>query len=94
MTACATKPNHYTRWKIQPIEFIRANNLDFARANIIKYIMRYDDKDGLKDLDKAQQYLTWLREDFEQRPKTFPPSTGTTVTLTEEEAKKLLITPL
>lgn len=57
-------PNHYSRWSIEPIEFIRANRLDFARANIIKYIMRYDAKDGMKDLDKAQQYMDWLREDF------------------------------
>jgi hypothetical protein len=57
-------PKHYSRWKIEPITFIRANDLDAIRANIIKYIMRYDAKDGLKDLDKAQQYLTWLREDY------------------------------
>ena len=69
-------PVHYGRWKIQPIEFIRANQLDFARANIIKYIMRFDAKDGIKDLDKAQQYMDWLREDFlaKQEPPTFPPS--------------------
>ena len=70
-------PVHYGRWKIQPIEFIRANQLDFARANIIKYIMRFDAKDGIKDLDKAQQYFDWLREDFlakkAQEPVTFPP---------------------
>jgi hypothetical protein len=59
-----TRPAHYSRWKIEPIEFIRANELDAIRANIIKYIMRYDAKDGIKDLDKAQQYLTWLREDY------------------------------
>lgn len=63
-TKTVKNPVHYTRWKIQPIEFIRANNLDFARANIIKYIMRHDVKDGIKDLDKAQQYMDWLREDF------------------------------
>ena len=57
-------PNHYSRWSIEPITFIRANSLDFARANIIKYIMRYDAKDGLKDLDKAQQYMDWLKEDW------------------------------
>jgi len=59
-----TNPNHYSRWVIEPIVFIRANKIDALRANIIKYIMRYDAKDGLEDLDKAQQYLSWLREDF------------------------------
>lgn len=56
-------PNHYSRWKIEPIEFIRANELDALRANIIKYIMRFDAKEGLKDLRKAQKYLEWLIED-------------------------------
>lgn len=57
------EPHHYTRWTIQPIDFIRANKLDFARANIIKYIMRHEHKDGLRDLEKAKQYLDWYIED-------------------------------
>jgi hypothetical protein len=56
-------PSHYSRWKIEPIEFIRANQLDALRANIIKYIMRYDAKEGLNDLLKARRYLDWLIED-------------------------------
>lgn len=67
----STRPNHYSRWKIQPIEFIRANQLDFARANIIKYIMRFDAKDGIKDLDKAQQYMDWLRIDYLAKDTNF-----------------------
>jgi hypothetical protein len=62
------KPKHYSRWKIEPIEFIRANELDFYRANIIKYIMRHDAKDGLKDLEKALQYLKWYIEDMYPTP--------------------------
>lgn len=56
-------PEHYTRWKIQPIEFIRANRLGFDAANIIKYVLRHDEKDGLRDLLKAKQYLEWMIED-------------------------------
>jgi hypothetical protein len=63
------RPKHYSRWKIEPIEFIRANNLDALRANIIKYIMRFDAKEGRKDLEKAQQYLTWLIEDWDERAR-------------------------
>jgi hypothetical protein len=69
MTDYVINPPHYARWKIQPVEFCRANNLDFMRANIIKYIMRYDAKDGLKDLDKAQNYLRMLIEDATQAAK-------------------------
>lgn len=57
-------PSYYVRWKIQPKDFCRANKLDFIRANIIKYIMRYDAKDGIKDLEKALDYLKMLIEDY------------------------------
>ena len=31
---------HYKQYKIQPIEFIVANKLDFIQGNIIKYCLR------------------------------------------------------
>lgn len=55
-----TSPSHYTRWAIQPLDFIARNNLDFLRGNIIKYILRFDAKDGLQDLEKARTYLERL----------------------------------
>lgn len=55
-------PSHYSRWQIEPLDFISANNLDFLRGNIIKYIMRYDAKGGMEDLKKAQVYLDKLIE--------------------------------
>jgi hypothetical protein len=63
-------PSHYSRWKIEPIDFIRANQLDALRANIIKYIMRYDAKEGMKDLLKARRYLDWLIEDAQVDDRT------------------------
>ena len=60
INADQTFPTHYTRWKIQPIDFITANNIDFLRGNIIKYILRYDAKNGLEDLKKAEAYLAKL----------------------------------
>jgi len=45
---------------IQPIEFIEANNLPFHESNIIKYITRWRNKNGLEDLHKAQWYLNRL----------------------------------
>jgi hypothetical protein len=50
-------PTHYSRWKMQPIEFIAVNDLPFWVANVIKYTMRFDAKDGLQDLYKAREYL-------------------------------------
>lgn len=52
-----TDPVHYSRWKIQPLDFCMANDLPFWLGNIIKYTMRYDAKDGLQDLYKARVYL-------------------------------------
>lgn len=50
-------PDHYSRWKIEPLKFIMTNNLPFWMGNVIKYIMRWDRKDGLQDLKKARSYL-------------------------------------
>lgn len=52
--------NHYARFPIQPVVFIAENNLDFLTGNIIKYVLRHDAKDGLKDLEKARHYLDML----------------------------------
>lgn len=52
-----TLPVHYTRYKIEPIYFIRENNLPFWMGNVIKYVTRADAKDGLQDLKKARRYL-------------------------------------
>lgn len=51
---------HYTQFKIQPIEFVGVNNLDYFQGNIIKYICRYNLKNGLEDLMKAKHYLDML----------------------------------
>jgi len=53
------KPMHYNN-KIEPRDYITANNLDFNEGNIIKYISRYKQKNGLEDLLKAQNYLNYL----------------------------------
>lgn len=50
-------PPHYARWAMEPIEFIAINNLPWWLANVIKYTMRHDAKDGLQDLYKARSYL-------------------------------------
>tara|TARA_R100000329_G_scaffold108512_1_gene89139 strand:- start:958 stop:1197 length:240 start_codon:yes stop_codon:yes gene_type:complete len=54
--------NHYKNFKIQPIEFITANKLSFIQGNIIKYICRYDKKNGKKDIDKVIHYCELLKE--------------------------------
>jgi hypothetical protein len=52
--------SHYKSFKIQPIEFIHANNIPFIEGNIIKYVCRHKNKNGRKDLEKAIHYLNIL----------------------------------
>lgn len=47
---------HYTDMKIQPIEFINANNLGFMEGNIIKYAARHKAKNGAEDIRKIIHY--------------------------------------
>lgn len=56
-----TSPSHYTgRGGIEPIDFIVSNGYDFLEGNVVKYLHRYKGKNGLQDLRKCHQYLTWL----------------------------------
>lgn len=63
-----TRPAHYARFKIEPIEFIKANNIGYLAGNVIKYVCRYDAKDGLRDLRKAAEYINHMIRDLEKRP--------------------------
>lgn len=60
---------HYSDLPIQPVEFIHKNGLGFIVGNIIKYIIRYPDKNGVQDLLKAKHYLEILIE-MEDRKAT------------------------
>ena len=53
---------HYKDYVIQPIEFIYFNNIPFLEANVIKYIVRWQEKNGVQDLEKAKHYIDLLIE--------------------------------
>lgn len=53
---------HYKHRTIQPWDYIAANNLGFFEGNIIKYVSRWQEKDGVPDLEKARHYLDKLIE--------------------------------
>ena len=52
--------NHYKDMKIQPVEFITANNLGFLEGNVVKYICRHHAKNGAEDIKKAIHYCEML----------------------------------
>lgn len=58
--------DHYTRQKIQPIEYIWANGLGFSEGNIVKYVTRWKYKGGIKDLKKAHHHIALLIEEAER----------------------------
>ena len=52
-------PKHYKVGGIETIDFIEAKNLGYHLGNVIKYVSRAGHKeDAVKDLEKAQWYLT------------------------------------
>jgi hypothetical protein len=53
---------HYKRMKIQPTEFIVANDIPFIEGNVIKYVCRHNHKNGIEDIQKAIHYLNLLIE--------------------------------
>ena len=58
------KPDHYGDSEIDVISFCQANNLDFMQGNVIKYVFRYKNKNGLEDLEKAKEYIDRMIENL------------------------------
>lgn len=61
---------HYKNQGIEPINLMRKNFskeefAGFLQGNVLKYMLRYKDKNGIEDLKKAKTYLTWLIEEEE-----------------------------
>ena len=55
--------NHYKAYKIQPIEFIVQNNLDFIQGNIIKYALRNKaGEDPIEKWNKIIHYCELAKE--------------------------------
>lgn len=64
-----TKQEHYTNNGIEPIEIMRKNFshdefVGFCKGNVLKYLLRYKDKNGVEDLEKAKIYLNWLIDEY------------------------------
>ena len=47
---------HYKDFHIQPYEFISKNSLSFFQGNVVKYVCRYLNKNGIQDLEKIIHY--------------------------------------
>ena len=49
--------SHYKELKIQPWDFIDANEIPFLEGCAIKYLTRWRDKGGVEDLKKAIHFI-------------------------------------
>lgn len=62
-------PSHYTAGGIETLDYIKAKVKDYpsyVAGNILKYVSRYEHKNGIEDLKKAQFYLNDLIKEMEQ----------------------------
>jgi hypothetical protein len=65
------KPAHYNQSGIECIQAIEASMskdqfCGYLKGNVQKYIWRYEDKNKIEDLKKAQWYLNKLIKIYEQ----------------------------
>lgn len=65
------RPDHYSRWVVEPVEFIMRNGLDFATGNVVKYVLRAPFKNGVEDLKKARRYLDMMIKKAEGDAENF-----------------------
>ena len=58
---------HYLKYKIQPSKFVVENKLLYPVGNVIKYVLRHQDKGGKQDLEKAKHFIDMIIErDYEE----------------------------
>lgn len=77
--------SHYKDKTIQPVEYIHANGLGFCEGNVVKYVTRWRDKNGLADLKKAKHYIDLLIE-LESRSQDRHPMTPNVISYPAKSA--------
>lgn len=71
--ADAINPSHYKQGKVECIDALESATVNKAGleavcvANVIKYLWRYEAKNGLEDIRKAQWYLAKLIDYLEHK---------------------------
>lgn len=64
-------PKHYCKGGLECIQVIKAQLTPeqykgYLYGNVLKYMWRWQDKNGLEDLRKAAKYLEWLIKEIEK----------------------------
>ncbi len=71
MTKDKINPDHYKFGGIETIDYIKAKLTEeafegYLVGNILKYVSRYKEKNGLEDLHKAEWYLCRLIKEIQK----------------------------
>ena len=56
-------PEHYPK-EYDLIWFCNLHSVPFSEGNVMKYVLRHRNKNGLEDLLKAKEYLNRLIEEY------------------------------
>jgi hypothetical protein len=60
-------PSHYVKGGYEVIDVIEAYDLNYLEGNILKYLLRWRQKNGIEDLEKCKWYLSYLIEKEKKR---------------------------
>lgn len=67
-----TKPKHYQgKYGLEAMDVVDnfigdlVGKQAYCWGNVVKYLLRFQQKNGLEDLKKARQHLDWLIEEVE-----------------------------
>lgn len=63
-------PPHY-QGEVEAIDAIKSSMTKeqytgYLKGNIMKYLWRFERKNGIEDLKKANVYLNWLQREYEK----------------------------
>jgi hypothetical protein len=63
--------NHYEKKKIQPWDVRIDWSLDPWLSDVIRYVARHQDKNGIEDIRKAIHCLKYVEENYEEIKKKY-----------------------
>lgn len=58
-------PSHYKQGNIEVIDFILDQKFSYMEGNVVKYLSRYKNKNGLEDVKKARWYIDKIIRELE-----------------------------
>ena len=90
-TTDPTNPRYYGHDEavIECIEYIESHAFDFLEGNVIKYVTRYEEKNGVEDLKKASWYLDRLIKREEGKAMSYDSSLYKSILKAKDEDIRL-----